>query len=201
MNFKIRILALLLLIGVCRESKGQASLLFEAGTTYFSNDFESSYEHMNDFFAFTFNTRVMLMEKRSSAFAIEVPLSIRSKFSDDVVSRFGFHVPVLMTYSIGAAASSLHNEKRIGATIGAGWGYFYQQSKAEKHELPYKESISVSGPEVQFGVRIPLRTVTMFKVKDKEVSPSLTFRISNLFDIKDQQHNVGSISVLVGFAF
>lgn len=202
MNLKIKLLALFLLVDICREARAQPSVLFEVGTTYFTNDFEVSKSRLPDFFAFTFNTRLMLRERENSAFSIDIPVSIRSKFEDEIVSRFGVHVPVLLTFNIGAGASSLHSEKKIGALLGAGWGYFYQEAKSKNNELPqYKESVSVFGPEVQAGVRIPLRTVSLFRIKDKEINPAVSIRVLHHFDLKDQRHNVGSISVSVGFAF
>lgn len=202
MKLRINILALLFLVGACRESKAQSSLLFEVGTTYFSNEFESSKEHLYDFLAFTFRTRVMFAERANSAFSIDIPISIRSKFGNEVVSRFGFHIPLLFTGNIGAAASSLHSEKSIGATVGVGWGYYYQESKAGRDELPsYKESISAFGPQAEAGIRFIIKGISIIKVKNKEVNPAVTIRFSNLFDIKNKEHNVGSISATIGFAF
>ena len=198
-------ITLIIILLVCesrQEIKAQQSVLFEAGPSYFSNNLPDNYTHLYDFIVFTFNTRILFAEKTNSAFSIEVPLSVRSHFAGEIMNRFSLQVPLYLTYNIGAGASGNSSEKKAGYLAGIGWGYFYQQAFAKQIEQPqYKESISITGPEAELGLRFALRKIDLFKVNKKIVHPSVTIRISHLFNLKDSNHDIGSVSALAGFAF
>ena len=111
-------------------------------------------------------------------------------------------MPVHISYNIGAGASGNPSEKKAGGFAGIGWGYFYQQAVAKQNENPqYKESLSVSGPEVKSGLRFVLRKINLFTINKKTVHPTLAICFAHLFDLKIKENDTGSLSALFGFAF
>jgi hypothetical protein len=201
-----RILLLLSFLFVAGIYSGRAQnrISFEIGTTYLSNDADSAI-HVADCFGLTINPRFFISRGDNGALAIETPISFRSKFQQDITSRFAIHLPVLITYSIGSGSggsSAYNDKKRIGATGGFGWGYFHQRSRSVKTEsTQYNESITSSGPQVQMGLRFPIMKELMLFNTDKPLNAVLAFKGTYLFNLKDRSDDIGSFAILLGFNF
>src|SRR5262245_29768167 len=116
------IIWIVLLIGIEKQLAAQPNLMFEAGATYFTNDIEKGDTYLSDFLAFSINTRINLSSRPNSALSLDIPLSIRSRFGDETITRFGFHGPVILTYNIGAGSSGKPSDRTMGYFAGAGWG-------------------------------------------------------------------------------
>lgn len=184
------------------NANAQTSVLFEGGLTYFTNEFDNSYKQLNDFAAFSLNTRIMIKENVNSSFSLDFPFSIRTKSYADVTIRFGLHLPVLVMYNYGAGASVKPSEKKFGFLAGIGWGYFHQEAKSKIDELPvYNESVSINGIQGALGLRYAFRNIYLFKIKQQIIHPSLTAKFIDLFDPKTSSHNIGGLSLLLGIAF
>jgi hypothetical protein len=201
-----RILLLLSFISVVGfyDAKAQNRISFEFGATYLSNDADSA-THVADCFGLTINPRFFLSRGENSGLAIETPISFRSKFQQDITSRFAIHLPVLLTYSIGSGSGGsgeYNDRKKIGATGGLGWGYFHQRSRSVKTEsTQYNESITASGPQVQMGLRFPVMKDLMLFNTDKPLNAVLAFKGSYLFNLKNRSSDIGSFAILLGFNF
>jgi hypothetical protein len=179
----------------------QRSVLFEVGGSYFTNEF-SSYHFLNDFAAFSFNTRILFAERPGSAFSWELPLSLRTRIKKDVVTRFALQLPVLIVYNLGSGASGLPSGKNLGLTAGVGYGYFYQKSQSELLEIPvHKESISMHGPLAQGGIRFRLKSIRLFSSAGKDVNPAIAIKFTHHFNLIDGGQNIGSLSLLLGLSF
>ena len=83
-------------------AQSQLKLALETGVSYHSNDASDSATHLSDFIAVTINPRVILSSSDNSSLAIEVPFSLRTKRNENLTNRFGMHLPLLFTYSIGS---------------------------------------------------------------------------------------------------
>jgi hypothetical protein len=179
-----------------------AGLSLELGATYLSNDADSA-SHVADCFGLTINPRFFLSRGENSALAIETPISFRSKFQQDITSRFAIHLPVMLTYSIGSGSGGEYTDtKKIGATGGFGWGYFHQRARSVKTEsTPYNESITSSGPQVQMGLRFPIKKDLILFSPDKPLNAVLAFKGSYLFNLKNRSNDIGSFAILLGFNF
>jgi hypothetical protein len=185
-----------------KAQKKPVTILIEAGATFFSNNLADEDTWLHDFLAFTFDTRLLLSAHENSSLSLDFPLAFRSQLRGDIVRRVGINTPLFFTYNYGLGASGLHTEKRIGFLIGAGWGYFYQRSKAKRNEIPqYEESLSATGPAVQAGLRFPMNRLTLFHLGERVVHPSLTIRAANQFGLTHHEENIASLSLLVGMAF
>jgi hypothetical protein len=184
------------------HAQAQRSVLFEAGTSYFSNDIKYANSQLSEFFSFSFNTRVFLSSSPLSAFSLDFPFSVRNRFKGEIMTRFALHLPVMLTYNVGAGASAMSSDKKIGGLAGLGFGFFYQQARAGNDEvLKYDESLSAFGPQVQIGARIPLRSIILFHSQGKPVSPNIALKTSYLIDTKSSDNNIGLISLLIGLQF
>jgi hypothetical protein len=179
------------------------NVLFEVGVTYISNNLDQDrYLELYDFLAFTVNTRINLAAQRNSALSLDIPVSIRSKFGEETITRFGFHLPALLTYNIGTASSGYPSDSRFGFFIGGGLGYFYQQSKSDIDEFPdFNQHISILGPAGHFGIRFPLRKIVLWNTGDREVHPTITLRFLYQANPKDWENNIGGISIMAGMVF
>ena len=203
-NFTRNLIVLtILLVAIDKKADAQPNLMFEVGATYFTNDVEYENTYLSDFLAFSINTRINLYARPNSALSLDIPLSIRSRFEDETITRFGFHGPAILTYNVGAGSSGKPSNKTMGYFAGVGWGYFYQQSKSGYNDFtPYNEKLSVFGPAAQFGIRFRLRQVNLWKWNtDRDVHPSITIKFIYQADLKNQNHNVGGISVMAGLVF
>ena len=89
---------------ITRPAQCQVKLALETGVTYHSNDAGDSASHLADFFAFTINPRIILNSSGYSALALEIPFSLRAKRNENITNRFGMHLPLLLTYSIGSGS-------------------------------------------------------------------------------------------------
>jgi hypothetical protein len=202
-HFTYQICSIALLILVCsNNSHAQRSLLLEAGATYFTNDIPYPATNLSDFLALTITPRIILTQKQHSSLSLDLPLSIRSKFNDEVLTRFGTHLPALISYNIGAGASGTSNPRKFGAMAGVGIGYFFQQSKAKNEEtIQYNESLSVFGPVAQFGVRFTLSKKVLSRTNDNDAHPYMAIKFIYQADWKDRQHDIGALSVGMGIRF
>jgi hypothetical protein len=206
MSKKITIVLLCLLnFGL---GKAQQSVLFEAGGTYFTNEFRQPKHVLLDFAGLTLNTRILFRPQNNSCFSVDLPVSIRSKnrgddlTQDQITTRFGLHIPVLFTYNYGAGASGNPSEKKWGLAAGTGWAYFYQKGSSFRGEEPnYNESVSFSGPIAQIGVRRVLIKTNLFRINNKDVHPAVALKFSRQFDVKGQHRDIGMLSLLLGIAF
>ena len=198
-----RIFSITFLLLVCKNNgHAQRSVLFEAGVTYFTNDIENPDTKLLDFLALTITPRIILSGSGNSALSLDFPLSIRSKFSDETITRFGTHLPVFISYNFGVGASDKSTSRKVGAMAGVGMGYFYQQAKSGNGEIsPYKESLSVFGPAAQFGVRFALSKTTLFKATENEAHPYIAIKFNYQADLKNRQHDIGALSVAMGLSF
>ena len=180
------------------------NVMIEVGVTYFSNDLDQDrYLELYDFLAFTFNTRINIAARKNSALSLEFPVSIRSKFGEETITRFGFHLPALLTYNIGTAASGLPSDSKLGFFIGGGMGYFYQQSKSDLDEYPaFNQHISIFGPAGHFGIRFPLRKIDLWEYDaGRFVHPTITLRFIYQANPKDWEKNIGGFSIMAGMVF
>jgi hypothetical protein len=198
-----RIYPIIFLIFICKNNGyTQRSVLFEAGVTYFTNDIENPSTNLLDFLALTITPRIILASTQHSAFSLDFPLSIRSKFSGETVTRFGTHLPAMISYSLGAGASDKSVSHKFGAMAAVGMGYFYQLAKSGNGETSsYKESLSVFGPAAQLGVRFVLSGTTLFKASENEAHPYIAIKLNYQADWKNRQHDIGSLSVAMGLSF
>jgi hypothetical protein len=204
-TFKTLLLVTVLGLFVARPARCQMRLAVEIGVTYFSNDASDSASHLADFLAFTINPRVIFSSSDNSALAIEIPFSMRTKRNENITNRFGMHLPLLLTYSIGSGtggSTEYTSTKKPGATAGFGWGYFYQRSRSRKTESNvYNETLKSSGPEIQMGLRIPLKKQIILFDRERPTSTVLAIKGNYLFNIKNRDRDVSSLSILLGFNF
>jgi hypothetical protein len=198
-----RLCSIFFLVLVCENnSQAQRSVLLEVGATYFTNDIENPMTRLSDFLALTITPRFILHSNQHSALSVDLPLSIRSRFSDETMTRFGTHLPVMVSYNFGAGASEKSTTHKFGAMAGVGMGYFYQLAKSGNGETsPYKESLSVFGPAAQFGVRFIVSKKTLFKTSENEVHPYMAIKFNYQADWKNRQHDIGALSVTMGLSF
>lgn len=183
-------------------SRAQKSVLFDIGVTYFTNEIVTPCNCLNDFAAVTFNSRIIMLASPNSSVSLEIPLSLRSRIRDDIMTRFGLHVPVAITYNYGAGASGNPSQKKIGFLVGAGWGYYYQKATSKAGESPpFNSSVSISGPQGLLGIRLPMRRIELFKIKNRPVHPSLTIKFIDLVDLRSSHRNIGGLSLLMGMSF
>jgi hypothetical protein len=194
---------IVLFVGIEKQAGAQPNLMFEAGATYFTNNVEEGQGYLSDFLAFSINTRINLHARPNSALSLDIPLSIRARFGEETVTRFGFHGPVILTYNIGAGSSGKPSDRTMGYFAGVGWGYFHQQSKSDVDDFtPYNEKLSSFGPAAQFGIRFRLKQVNLWRWNtDRDVHPSVTIKFIYQFDMKDQLHNIAGISIMAGLVF
>jgi hypothetical protein len=184
------------------QARSQRTVFFEAGASYFSNDVKYAQTQLYDFFAFTINTRVFLSAKERSAVSLDFPFSVRTRFNQDIMTRFGLHLPVLLTYNTGAGSSTFPSDKKIGGLVGIGLGYFHQEGRARFDEvLKYDDSFSAFGPQAQIGMRIPVRSITLFHSRNRPVSPLIALKASYLVDTRSSDNNMGTLSLLIGLQF
>lgn len=194
-----------LLTGICffiaSACIAQKSVLPEIGATYFTNNLPNP-TNLNDFGAFSFSIRCFIKKNNNSAFAFETPISLTTKFNKGKTVLIGMQVPVVLTYSIGAGASDNMSEKKMGYTIGAGASWFYHKVQSKKDELPaYCESLSEIGPIVKGGIKFSVKSFTLFKTNGRNVHPYIGVNILHQFNLNDSQKNIGSLSLMLGFAF
>lgn len=186
------------------QACAQKGFSFEFGATYFSNDSDNA-SHVADCFAFTLNPRFILSKGENSALCVETPVSIRSKFQEEITSRFAIHLPVMITYSVGSGSGGSVEDTRtrkIGATAGMGWGYFHQRARSVKSESSqYNESIDASGPQVQMGLRFPVKKGLILFDRNKPVNTVLAFKGNYLFNLKNRSDDIGSFAILLGLNF
>jgi hypothetical protein len=193
---------LVLCTGIC-YGQPQARFSCEAGVTYFSNNAIDSARHLTDFIAITFNLRFILQHADYGGWGIEAPLSLRIKSNENGTGHFGVHVPVLITYSIGSGSggsAEVVRNKKTGFTAGVGWGYFYQHTQSAREALSrFNEKLRTSGPEIQFGIRLPVRKkIILFD----RVNPSdliLAIKGNYLVNLRNRNNDIGSLSFLFGF--
>jgi hypothetical protein len=188
-----------------KPAQSQVKLALETGVSYCSNDASDSASHLADFFAFTVNPRVILSSSDNSALALEIPFSLRTKRNENINTRFGMHLPLLLTYSIGSGSGGspeYTNAKKFGATAGFGWGYFLQRSRSVKTESTvYNEILKSSGPEIQVGLRIPLKKQMVIFDASRPASTVLAIKGNYLFNTSNRDRDVSSLSILLGFHF
>jgi hypothetical protein len=203
----LKTLFLFTIVFLCgvRNAQSQVKLALEVGASYHSNDASDSAAHLADFFALTINPRVIVSSSDNSALAIEVPFSIRVKRNEDITNRMGIHVPLLLTYSLGSGSGGsieYTSTQKMGATAGLGWGYFRQRSRSVKTESTvYNESLETSGPEIQMGLRVPLKKQVVLFDRNKPTSTVLAIKGNYLFNIKNRDRDISSLSILLGFNF
>lgn len=204
-TFKALLLFTVLGLLVARPARCQMKLAFETGATYCSNDASDSASHLADFFAVTINPRLILNSSGNSALAVEIPFSLRTKRNENITNRFGMHLPLLLTYSIGSGSGGsgeYTSTKKLDATAGFGWGYFYQRSRSRKTESSvYNETLKSSGPEIQMGLRIPLKKQMVLFDRERPTSTVLAIKGNYLFNIKNRDRDVSTLSILLGFNF
>ncbi|HEX2630642.1 MAG TPA: hypothetical protein VHM26_16610 [Chitinophagaceae bacterium] len=204
-TFKTLLLFTVLGLVIAKPARCQVKLAIEAGVTYHSNDASDSASHLADFFAFTINPRIILNSSGNSALALEIPFSLRAKRNENITNRFGMHLPLLLTYSIGSGSGGsieYTSTTRFGATAGFGWGYFYQRSRSVKTESNvYNENLRSSGPEIQMGLRFPLKKQMVLFDRERPTSTVLAIKGNYLFNIKNRDRDVSSLSILLGFNF
>lgn len=199
MNTRFTFYMIILLITV--KSNAQKSVLIEIGATYLTNNLPNP-TSLNDFGALSINTRYLINKKENFSITLEAPISFTTKLNSGKTVFIGVQTPLLLTYSIGAGASDNISGKRMGYTIGAGAAWFYQQVRSKKNELPsYCEFLSQAGPIVKGGIRYPVKSLMLFKANGKEVYPSIGVNVFHQFNIGDRKKNIGSLSVMLGFAF
>jgi hypothetical protein len=201
MDMRICFLLLGWVLIISAKSVAQKSALFEIGFTYLTNNLPDS-TNLNDFGAFSFNTRYLITKKENSAIALEALVSFTAKLYKGKTVLIGVQIPLLLTYSSGAGSSDNVSDKKMGYTIGAGVSWFYQQAKSKRDELPvYSESLSQLGPIVKGGFRFPIKSLTLFKANGKDVHPSLAVNILHQFNLSDTKKNIGSVSLMLGITF
>lgn len=190
--------------GYCQS---KMKIYVEAGAAYFSNFAVDSARHLTDFTTPAINPRLIINSTDNGAVAIESALSIRSKPNNNNTGHFAIHLPLLVTYSIGAGSGGNNDDmikKKLGFTGGIGWGYFLQRTESSKHSSinnRFKEKMSTSGPEVQFGLRTPLtRELYIFNRKNP-LDLVLSIKGNYLFNLKNRNKDIGILSVLIGFHF
>lgn len=203
--FRTCFAVVLLLAGLSCSVRAQVRLSLETGVTYLSNDAGQGSEYLADFFALTINPRLIVAQGDYSALAIESPFSIRHKLSGDVNTRFGIHLPLLVTYSIGSGSGGDPDNtlrSKIGATAGLGWGYFFQRARSAKGATEaFDQSLQSSGPEIQLGIRVPLKKQLILFDRAKPASLVLAVKSNYLINLENDKRNIGSFAVLFGFRF
>lgn len=185
------------------DAQKKIKLSFEAGLTYFSNNAEYHARHLADFITITLNPRMVLLSTENSGVALEMPVSLRKKFTKNDEEQSGLHLPLLITYNtgIGSGGNTTYViTRKPGFTAGFGWGYFFQDNRSsERGTVKFDESLRSCGPEIQAGLRLPLKKKVLLFSRDKPAGNVLAIKANYLLDIKKRNNNIGAVSVLYGF--
>lgn len=184
------------------QVQSQRSVLFEIGGSYITNNPDDPNSRLYDFVALTINPRLLMMQGSNHSVSLDLPMSIRTKSRDDRNIRFGFMLPAVVMFNLGAGSVSEQNTSAIGFTAGGGWAYFHQSTQSEINELPqYKESVSTAGPIIQAGIRIPHRKKTLFRYNEHRAYPVTVLKFNYLVNLTGRQKNIGALSLLIGLGF
>lgn len=196
------LLVVMISLGCVDHARSQRTVLFEIGGSYMTNNLDDPNSRLYDFLAVTLNPRLLMIQGSNHSVSFDVPLSIRTKSRDDRNIRFGFMLPAVVMFNLGAGSVSGENKSALGFTAGGGWSYFHQSTRSEINEIPqYKESFSSAGPMVQAGLRIPHRKKNLFRYNEHRAYPVSVLKFSYLMNMSDKEKNIGSVSLLVGLGF